>query len=947
MERKSRLISAGISVFLVSCVLGVAFSARDLNAQAAGPHDPILILSDSDFTSANGVVSGDGSMDNPYIIEGWEIDAPSGNAIEVVGTTSWFEIRNVVVSSSGYSIYLDNAAHATINSTIVRSDEYSIMVIGCPGCVIVGNHATATYGAIVAGYADGYVIRGNEASIEDEGAPIAIGLSNGSLVEENTVTGDRGNGIYVIECEDTIVRSNTVGPSGCLIENCANCTFWDNTFDLSGFGVSGESGDQLGTLEISVNNTANGRPIHYLKNLVDAHFDGVLAGQIIIANCSGLTVSNITVQNVTNSWEPSYTAGLECLWNENLTLDNLTLRGNAVGMTASHCPNIRIQGCNFSDNPGVGATIEDSAGTNVTGCSFRKSEGSGVAIYNSPRSVIRNCTVTECGGLGVRVTQCDDSVVTEVTQSWSDGNGIGLGDCDNVTVTNCTMAFNGMIYYSGYGLVLGSLTNSMIANNSILENRRGVEISSCSDTGFIGNEIRGNHEDGIDVQYCSYCLIGHNRVIGNTVAGIWLSDFSDNVNVTWNVLEGNNYGIYYQLLYYTTVHHNDFGGNMANAYTHVPWPDNSWDDGYPSGGNYWSDYSGVDNFNGPAQDIPGSDGIGDVPYQVRGGGTTSYYDRYPFMNPLMISSNTAPVAAFTITPSTGNVSTEFILNASSSYDVEDPSSELEVRWDIGYNGTWEIDWTKEKVATWKFTTPGDNYVRLQVRDTRLYLGDAASTVFVTDEPPTASFVVAPAIGNSSTSFVFDASSSSDLEYGPGPLVVRWDWENDGTWDTDWSTIKLTAHSFATDGTHTVALEVKDSANLSGTTTRQVVVDSIVPLAVAGADQSVEVGASVTLDGSGSTDNMAIANYSWSCEVDGEVKKAYGVSSVWSFNEPGVYEVVLTVKDTAGNAASDIVEITVTSEDTGGGILADYWWAIAAIAIVIVAGVALLLLRRRK
>jgi hypothetical protein len=56
---------------------------------------------------------------------------------------------------------------------------------------------------------------------------------------------------------------------------------------------------------------------------------------------------------------------------------------------------------------------------------------------------------------------------------------------------------------------------------------------------------------------------------------------------------------------------------------------NVWDDGYPSGGNYWSDYTGADVKSGPNQDLPGSDGIGDTPYIIDANNT----DRYPLMNP--------------------------------------------------------------------------------------------------------------------------------------------------------------------------------------------------------------------------------------------------------------------------------------------------------------------------
>jgi hypothetical protein len=56
---------------------------------------------------------------------------------------------------------------------------------------------------------------------------------------------------------------------------------------------------------------------------------------------------------------------------------------------------------------------------------------------------------------------------------------------------------------------------------------------------------------------------------------------------------------------------------------------NDWDDGYPSGGNYWADYRGVDKNHGENQNIPGSDGLGDTPYQILGG---AGQDRYPLMS---------------------------------------------------------------------------------------------------------------------------------------------------------------------------------------------------------------------------------------------------------------------------------------------------------------------------
>ena len=56
----------------------------------------------------------------------------------------------------------------------------------------------------------------------------------------------------------------------------------------------------------------------------------------------------------------------------------------------------------------------------------------------------------------------------------------------------------------------------------------------------------------------------------------------------------------------------------------------TWDDCYPSGGNYWSDYTGIDEYSGLNQDEPGSDGIGDTPYII----DENNQDNYPLMAPI-------------------------------------------------------------------------------------------------------------------------------------------------------------------------------------------------------------------------------------------------------------------------------------------------------------------------
>jgi len=96
-----------------------------------------------------------------------------------------------------------------------------------------------------------------------------------------------------------------------------------------------------------------------------------------------------------------------------------------------------------------------------------------------------------------------------------------------------------------------------------------------------------------------------------------------------NVTATKGYGI---VLYYSNnnvFYHNNFINNIQHVYILTPSYANSWDDGYPSGGNYWSDYDGIDLYSGPQQDETGSDGIGDTPYVI----DEDNQDNYPLMKP--------------------------------------------------------------------------------------------------------------------------------------------------------------------------------------------------------------------------------------------------------------------------------------------------------------------------
>jgi len=190
--------------------------------------------------------------------------------------------------------------------------------------------------------------------------------------------------------------------------------------------------------------------------------------------------------------------------------------------------------------------------------------------------------------------------------------GIDLSSTSNVTIKNVKVV---RFYYAFY--YCGTPNNTIIESN-IINNYYGVYYEVSNKNIIVGNNITNNFI-GIMLSFSHNNNISRNNILNNTNFGIEVVG-SDNIFYNNNI-SGSGLGVIIIIgSNNNKFYHNTFIGNTFHA--SIPTASsNIWDDGYPSGGNYWDDFEErypdvEDVYSGLFQNETGSDGIWDHPYLV-------------------------------------------------------------------------------------------------------------------------------------------------------------------------------------------------------------------------------------------------------------------------------------------------------------------------------------------
>ncbi len=183
-------------------------------------------------------------------------------------------------------------------------------------------------------------------------------------------------------------------------------------------------------------------------------------------------------------------------------------------------------------------------------------------------------------------------------------------------------------------------------------------------------------------------------------------------------------------------------------------------------------------------------------------------------------TDTCIVADFVWTCETGRVGDPFIFNASSSYHQTNPDVELIYKWQ--FPDREYTEGSTESYVEYEFQYPGPKRIVLLIEDGNGLQNTVEKELFVSVEntPPRPKIITPSKYGNVETLFYLNAWGSLD-DYTPtSQLLLRWDFDGDGNWDTGKNSNMEIHYQYVEEGRYTCIMEAEDEEGLIATTSTE-------------------------------------------------------------------------------------------------------------------------------
>jgi parallel beta-helix repeat protein len=563
----------------------------------------------------------------------------------------------------GDGFYLSGRSNVTIQNVTVEGFWSGIFAWNSTNVTITRNALENNKNAIrLYNSSDNNTISGNNITENtSDYVGISIYSSSNSQIVENTITASSppftgGSAIALEQAFNNKIIENNITAGG---EGCGISLYFSSNNTLSKNRIDATHGISISK---SNSNTIIGNKIesfYYCILLYDT------LSNIFYHNSMGPSWYQVYCHNSTSRWDDGYPSGGN-YWSDYTGIDLYS--GPYQNITGSDgiCDAPYVIDANNRDKYPLMKPYNGPVRNLNNGQSYPTIQKAISNAIEGDRIFVLSGLYYENVVINKAVSLIGEDKETTIIDGNRTGNGAVRVCVANVTLSRFTIRndlwgikcdlnsinanlFENDITNSSYGIDLfGSSNNSILRNsitncehigiscdgrynsiyeNSLTNNKYGIWLGNQNNT-IYGNNMT-NNQYGITLVSCQYISIYENNVTNNGY-GIQLFDCFD-CKIYGNNVSNNQYGIYLYPIndqINNRIYHNSFIDNTQQSYVHgLFW--NTWDDGYPSGGNYWSDYTGADLYSGPYQNITGSDGIGDTPYII----DENNRDRYPLTKP--------------------------------------------------------------------------------------------------------------------------------------------------------------------------------------------------------------------------------------------------------------------------------------------------------------------------
>ena len=529
----------------------------------------------------------------------------NGNGIEMSSCTL-NTISNNTVFNNVYGIQLRSSSDSNnITDNKITSNMQGITSDKSNYNAIVNNNVSSNngHGAYIAG--NNNIITNNTLSYNyQNGIDLLSGINN--TIANNTLFYNGQNGIHLIS-SGNIVNNNVIQGNklGIYLQSSKNNSLWGNTMVEDGIFVLGNFLEHWNTHSIDISNTVNGKPVYYWKNQTGGSVpsDG---GEVILANCTNVVVDGLQVNNGS--------VGISIGFSSNITISNTNALNNYYGIYLYFCNDNTLDNNSASNNT-YGIYLISSQNNTLSNNSANSNNFNGIYLVSSNDNILFNNTASD-NNYGFSYYTANSNWISNNTVS-NNTYGIHFYFSNSNTLVNNTMLENSILivgdslnHWNTHSIDISNIVNGKPVyywknqtGGTIPALAGAVILANCSYV-VVEKQNCSDNSVGFLLGFSSNNTIAKNTA-SNSYYGIFLKS-SNNNTITNNSVSNNDFGVFLSTSNGNIVHRNNF---IDNIYQASNGGTNQWHNGYPSGGNYWSDYTGIDLNSTPAQNVPPPDGI--------------------------------------------------------------------------------------------------------------------------------------------------------------------------------------------------------------------------------------------------------------------------------------------------------------------------------------------------